>query len=192
MKTLITSLLVLASVSFSFSHPLPPEKNLEEIVYVKSKDQRFSLFVTEPVGKFVVSIFNEKGKLIDRVSFRANEAVSVPFNLTQVPEGEYSVKVQSKDVSIAFSISSKKPMEKQLIAYAKAVGSRKISLTVVGIEQPGTQVTFYDINTQREIKGDYVKQYAGFQRDYRLADTTVDKVYMKVKDVHGNTKTFYF
>jgi hypothetical protein len=192
MKTLITSLLVLASVSFSFSHPLPPEKSLEEIVYVKSKDQRFNLFVTEPVGKFVVSIFNEKGKLIDRVSFRANEAVSVPFNLTQVPEGKYGVKVQSKDESIAFSISSKKPMEKQLIAYAKAVGSRKISLTVVGIEQPGTQVTFYDINTQREIKGDYVKQYAGFQRDYRLADTTVDQVYMKVKDVHGNTKTFYF
>ncbi|MCC5936710.1 MAG: hypothetical protein JJU34_05470 [Lunatimonas sp.] len=192
MKTLITLFLAISVSTMSFANPIFPEKKLEEVAVLEFKDQRFNLIIKEAVGKVTVSIYNEKGKMIDKVSFRANEPVSVPFNLTQIPEGEYRVHVSSKEDAVTFPVTSKKPLEKKLFAYAKATGNKLITLTVFGIEKPGTEVTFYDSRTQRKINFDYVEEYAGFSRDYRLADTTVDKVYMEVKDANGNTKTFHF
>lgn len=192
MKTILTLFVVIACVTMSFANPLPPEKSLEEVTFVEAGDQRFNLIVKEAVGRVLVSIYNERGKMIDRVSFRALEAVSVPFNLSQVPEGQYRVCVQSKDQAYSFSVTSKKAFEKKPIAYAKAVDPTKISLTVVGIEQPGIWVTLYEGKTQRKINEDFVEQLAGFRRDYRLVDTTADEVYMEVRDVNGNAKIFYF
>ncbi|WP_209332037.1 hypothetical protein [Lunatimonas salinarum] len=192
MKTLMTLFLALAVATFSFADPIFPDRKLEEVAVLEFKDQCFNLILKEGVGKITVSIYDEKGKMIDKVSFHANEPVSVPFNLTQVPEGEYRVQVSNKEDAVTFPVTSKKAFDKALVAFAKAKGSNVISLTVIGIETLGTEVTFYDNRTLRKINSDYVEEYAGFSRDYRLADTTVDQVYLEVKDANGHTKIFHF
>lgn len=190
MKTLFT---LIAAVLVSLnSFAGPSLKKLEQITGIEHQDQVVNLIIREAVGKVSVSIFDEAGKLVEKTSLRANEPVLIPFNLSQIPEGEYSLSVSTKDDQVTYFVTNKKPIEKKLLAYAKVKNPNTISLTVVGIEKAGTKVTFYDANTLEKINSDYVEVLAGFTRDYKLSGWSVNQVYLEVKNAEGRSKVFYF
>jgi hypothetical protein len=63
---------------------------------------------------------------------------------------------------------------------------------VVGIENPGVKVTFFEADTHRKISSDYVTEPAGFAKNYKLVKLDLDSVYMVIADKAGRSKVFYF
>lgn len=190
MKTLMTLCLALIFSATSFATPV--DKLLEEVTTVETKGQTFKLSIKEAVGRVTVSIYDAKGKLVENNLFKVDQPVSVPFNLSQLPEGEYRVKVASNEEAVSFPIVSKKPVEERMLAYVEVLSPNTVSLRVMGIEKPGTTVSFFNARTMQKIKVDHVTELGGFSKNYVLANLTVDDVYMKVEDTAGKSKIFYF
>jgi hypothetical protein len=191
MNMLIT---FIAAVGISFSSIIQPlaKKGLAEITTIESQDQRFDLTITEAVGKVRVSIYDDKGRLVSRQRVNVDEPVKVPYNLSQLPEGNYSVSVDSKLETVSFDITTTKPLQKKLLAYAKKLDSHTVQVMVAGIEQPGVKVVFFDEATNRKVSTDYITEPAGFSKNYRFTKMNVEKVYMIISDTSGRSKTFHF
>ena len=190
MNMLIT---FIAAVGMSFATiELPVEKSLSEITSIETQDQSFNLTIKEAVGKLWVSIINEKGKLINRKMVRADEPVKVPYNLSQLPDGNYSIHVDSKYESVSFDITTKRAVEKKLFAHAEKVDNQTVQVKVVGIEKPGVKVVFFEEATHRKISSDYVTEPAGFARNYRFVELDLEEVYMEITDSEGRSKVFHF
>jgi hypothetical protein len=187
MKTLMTAVLALSIFFTSYAS----DKSLMEVTSIETKDQRFSVTLKEAVGRVHISVYDGKGRMIDRNLFRANEPLVIPFNLSQLPEGKYRVKVETKDEEVNFEVSSRKPIEKKLLAYANVVDAHTISLKVVGIEKPGTSVSIYN-QSHRKIASDNIHVLGGFKKNYVLKDMKASDVYMRVTDASGKMKYFYF
>lgn len=191
MNMLIT---FIAAVGISFSSIIQPlaDKGLAEITAIETQDQSFNLTIKEAVGKVWVSIFNEDGRLINRNLVRAKEPIQVPFNLSQLPAGNYTVDVASKMESVSFDITTKKKVERKLMAYAYKLNDHTVQVKVVGIEKPGVKVAFFEEDTHRKVSSDYVTEPAGFARNYKFVKMDLDKVYMVVTDFDGKSKVFHF
>lgn len=188
---MIITLIAAVGISFA-SIDLHTGKGLAEITVIETQDQSFNLTIKEAVGKVWVTILDEKGKLVDRTLVKADEAVRVPYNLSKLPAGNYTVNVASKVETVTFDITTKKPVEKKLLAYAKVLNNQTVRVKVVGIEKPGVKVVFFEERTHRKVASDFVKEPAGFARNYRLAKINLDEVYMEVTDALGRKKVFHF
>jgi hypothetical protein len=189
MKTLLTLLAALFIQLGSFASP--NEKPLAEVTMVETFQQKFKVHLMEGVGRVNISLFNQKGKLVDKTTFKINEPTAIPFNLSQLPEGNYTVKVETKMEEIFFEIPSKKPVQKKLLAYTNVKNDNTVNLKVVGIEKPGVKVTFFD-QAHRRITSDNIEVSGGFSKDYILKNRKLKEVYMEVKDQDGKSKVFYF
>lgn len=187
MKILMTAVLALSIFFTSYAN----DKSLMEVTSIEMKDQRFSVKLKEGVGRVHVSIYDSKGKMIDRNLFRANGPLNIPYNLSNLPEGKYRVKVETKEEEVSFEISSRKPIEKKLLAYAKPVNANTINLKVVGIEKPGTNVVIYS-QDHKKIASDKIHILGGFEKNYVLKNFKTKDVYMKVSDTDGKIKYLYF
>lgn len=191
MNMLITFIAALG-IGFSSMVSLPADKGLKEITVVETQDQTFNLTIKEPAGKVWVTIYNEEGKLIKRHFVKAKEPVKIPYNLSQLPIGNYTVKVASQLESVTFDITTKKVVEKKLLAYAKKLDDHTVQVKVVGIENPGVKVAFFEKATHRKVSSDYVTEPAGFAKNYKFVKLELDKVYMEVTDAAGRFKVFHF
>lgn len=189
MNTLMTILLALAIQLGTFVSP--NEKPLAEVTMVESLNQKFNVHLLEGVGRVHISILNQKGKLVDITTFKIDGPTVIPFNISGLPEGNYTLKIETKLEEIAFEVSSKKPLEKKLLAYANVKNDNTANLKVAGIENPGIKVTFYD-QSHRRITTDQVDVAGGFSKDYILKNRKLKEVYMEVKDQNGKSKIFHF
>lgn len=184
----------IAAVGISFSSILQPpaDKGLSEITSIEAQDQSFNLTIKEAVGKVWVSIFDEKGKLIVRKMVKADEPVKVPYNLSQLPAGDYSVKVANKVETVSFDITTKRAVEKKLLAFAKKLDNHTVQVKVIGLEKPGVKVAFFEEATHRKISSDYVTEPAGFARNYKFVKLNLEEVYIEITDLDGKSKVFHF
>lgn len=191
MNMLIT---FIAAVGISFSSIIQPlaDKGLAEITAIETQDQSFNLTIKEAVGKVWVSIYSEDGRLINRNLVRAKKPIEVPFNLSQLPVGNYTVDVASKMESVSFDITTKKKVEKKLMAYAYKLNDHTVQVKVVGIAKPSVKVAFFEEETHRKVSSDYVTEPAGFAKNYKFVKMDLDKVYMVVTDADGKSKVFHF
>jgi len=94
--------------------------------------------------------------------------------------------------TLTFDITTKKPIEKKLLAYTKVLNDQTVRVKVVGIEKPGVKVVFFEERTHRKVASDFVKEPAGFARNYKLTKMNIDEVYMEVTDTMGRKKVFHF
>ncbi|WP_158855763.1 hypothetical protein [Lunatibacter salilacus] len=184
----------IAAVGISFSSILQPpaDKALAEITVIETQDQSFNLTIKEAVGTVWVSIYDEDGKLINRNVVRAKEPVKVPYNLSQLPVGNYTVNVASKVESVSFDVTTKEKVTKKLLAYAYKLDNHTVQVKVVGIEKPGVKVAFFEEDTHRKVSSDYVTEPAGFAKNYKFVKMELAKVYMVVTDFEGRSKVFHF
>jgi hypothetical protein len=191
MNMLIT-FIAAVGISFSSLVPLPANKGLAEITVIETQDKSFNLTIKEAVGKVKVSLYNEEGRLISRQLVKANEPVKIPYNLSNLPAGSYKVDVASDLETVSFDITTKEPVTKKLLAYAKKMDKQTVEVKVVGIEKPGVKVAFFDEATNRRISSDYVTEPAGFSKNYRFVKLDLENVYMVVTDAEGRSKVFHF
>ena len=122
----------------------------------------------------------------------AKEPIQIPYNLSSMPAGSYKVDVASNLETVSFDVTTKEPVAKKLLAYAKKLDKQTVEVKVVGIEKPGVKVAFFDEATHRRISSDYVTEPAGFSKNYKFVKLDLDTVYMVVTDAEGRSKVFHF
>ncbi|SHN20907.1 protein of unknown function [Cyclobacterium lianum] len=187
MKILAT---LLMTMSLAFGS-LAAEKSLMEITSIQVGEQKFTIHLAEAVGRVHVSIINAAGKVIERNLFIVKEPLNIPFNISKLPEGAYKVKLKTKEETVNFELENKKKVEKKLMAYAKPLDERTFSLTVLGVEKPGTEITIFDESGKR-IATDEVRNTGGFSKNYHLKFMKLDEVYVRVRNADGKIKYLYF
>ena len=188
MKMLLTSALVLGLSIFSFAGP--NDETLMELTSVRTNHQKVVITFKEPMAKVFISILNAEGDLIARKKYKTQEAVSVPYNLSDLPEGNYRVKIETKDEIAVYDIETverKKTVEYPLMAYGKLKDRNTVNLLVVGLEKPGVQVDIYN-HLNQKIKSEYIDQPEGFSKDYKFSGARSSDVYFHLKDAQGRSK----
>ncbi len=189
MKMLLISALTLGISFLTFANPIEP---LMELTSVRSTYKKIRVTFKEPMEKVFISILNAEGDLIVKSKYKTKEPVTVPYDLSNLPAGDYRVKVETKEEVAIYDVKTveKKTLEKPLMAYGKFEDKNTINLLVVGLEKPGVTVDIYNELNQK-IKSDYIDQPEGFSRKYKFVNQKSAKVYFLVKDSQGRSKHVY-
>ncbi|WP_146947582.1 DUF3244 domain-containing protein [Cyclobacterium qasimii] len=187
MKTLATLLL---AIGLSFSS-FALDKRLMEVSSVEIQEQRFQVKLTEAIGMVRITIIDPKGKIINRTFFEITAPQNIPFNLSEIPEGHYKVKLETKEDSQTFEIKSYRKAETKLMAYAKAVDKNTFNLRVLGVADPGTIVTIFN-NNHKVLMRDEILETGGFSKNYHLKHLILKQVYLKVENAEGVSKYLHF
>lgn len=187
MKMLLTSALVLGLSFFSFADP--KDETLMELTSVRTNHQKVIVTFKEPMDKVFISILNADGDLIVKKKYKTKEAVSVPYNLSGLPEGSYQVKIETADEIAVYDIKTveRKKIEYPLMAYGKLKDRNTVNLLVVGLEKPGVQVDIYN-HLNQKISSEYIDQPEGFSKNYKFSGTRAKDVYFHLKDAQGRSK----
>ncbi|MDX5340443.1 MAG: hypothetical protein LPK25_15570 [Cyclobacteriaceae bacterium] len=195
MKTLFTfaiaSALTLSSLAANASDDL--KANSE----VKANFKKVNVLLKEGVGDAKVAILDPNGKkLHQRKVHVEGQDMIIPYNLNELPCGEYTVQILTEDEKVEYTVETfEKPAKSEempLVAFAKEIDGNGIHLTVVGLEEPGVEVTLRYAESGRVIVQEDIFQPEGFQKNYRLKGVSAEDVYVQVKDAKGRSKTLYF
>lgn len=190
MKMLLTSALVLGLSFFSFAEP--NDETLMELTSVRTNHQKVIITFKEPMHKVFISILDAEGDLIVKKKYKTKEAVSVPYNLADLPEGNYQVRIETEDEIAVYDVKTveRKKVEYPLMAYGKLKDKNTVNLLVVGLQVPGVQVDIYNHFNQK-ISSEYIDQPEGFSKDYKFSGARANEVYFHLKDGQGRTKYVY-
>ena len=195
MKTLFTFALA-GALSFSSLAAFGAD-DLKANSDVKANFKKVNVLLRDGVGDAKIAIYDPNGKkLHQRKVHVEGQDLVVPYNLNELPCGEYTVEILTEDEHVEYTVETfempAKPVEMPLMAYGKIVEDNTVNLTVIGLEEPGVEVTLKYQETGRVITTDSIFQPEGFRKNYRLKGVTPDDVYFELKDAKGRTKTIYF
>ena len=193
MKILFAFVLV-SAMGLGQLHASEPAASFAEMAVVKSQDQRVTVFLQEGLGKVSISILNEEGRLLHRNSVNANENLVLPYNLSQLPEGNYKVKIRTKNatepkVVHQFTSRSNEPMELPLIDYKTKVDNRSVKLKVAGIDEPGVRIQIVD-QFDRRLFDQVIEDQEGFAKKFKFRNTNLSGLSIRVSDNNGRLRVF--
>ncbi|QDH79047.1 hypothetical protein FKX85_08350 [Echinicola soli] len=198
MKALFTSVFVLGMIFLANASANPDtlakKESLMANTMVEATDKHIAVTLGAPVGKVKIFILNEDNKILAVNRYRANQALKIPYNLDDLPEGAYKIKIKTKEEEITYEVMTedkKVVMDMPIVAYGKASDQNTINLKVLGIEVPGTHVDIFDESNLR-IASDEVNVEEGFERNYRFTNRKVEGLYVRIKDAQGRKKYIYF
>jgi hypothetical protein len=191
MKILLT-LALLAGLGFSPNNDA--EKNINELIKVKAQDQRMKVILPEGMGRVDVNILAADGRFIHNSRVNADRNVIVPFDLSQLPDGEYKIKIKQRDGSEQRIIHQvvkevKTPKEFPLVAYSKKLDDSSFQLTVVGLEKPGVKVEISDSFGKR-LFNQVVDHPEAFSKIYRMKNKSLEGLVVRVTDQDGRSRSF--
>lgn len=189
MKTLLISTLTLG---ISFLSLAEPKETLMETTSVRARYEKVRVTFKEPMEKVFISILDSDGRRIMKNKYKSKEPLTIPFDLSNLPTGDYKVKIETEEEVAFYDITTveKKIVEKPLMAYGKYKNSNTINLLVVGLEKPGVSVEIFNTQGQK-ISKEFIEVPEGFSRDYRFVHPRAGKVYFRLKDSQGRIKYVY-
>ncbi|HLW20303.1 MAG TPA: copper resistance protein CopC [Cyclobacteriaceae bacterium] len=190
MKMLLISAMTLGISFFSFAKST--DATLMEVTSVRTSHKKVRITFKEPMEKVFISILDAEGDLVVKSKYKTKEPVTVPYDLSGLPAGDYQVKIETEEEIAVYDIETveKKEIVKPLMAYGKFKDRNTITLLVVGLEKPGMSVDIYD-QFNNKIKSEYIDQPAGFSKDYKFLNRRADKIYFHLKDAQGRSKYVY-
>ena len=187
---LLTSLLALGISFITFAGP--NDATLMELTSVRCTYKKVRITFKEPMEKVFISILNENGEQFVKTKYKTKEPVTVPYDLSGLPAGDYQVKIETEDEIAIFDVKTveKKIVKKPIMAYGKFKNRNTITLLVVGLEKPGVTVDIYNEHNQK-VLSEYIDQPEGFSKDYKFVNQKADRIYFHVKDAQGRSKHVY-
>src|SRR5690606_30403144 len=190
MKMLLTSLFTLGITFLTFAGP--NDATLMELTSVRCSEKKVRVTFKEPMEKVYISILDENGQQFVKTKYKTKEPVTVPYDLSGLPAGDYQVKIETEDEIALFDVKTveKKIVKKPLMAYGKFKNRNTVTLLVVGLEKPGVTVDIYNEHNQK-VLSEYIDQPEGFSKDYKFAHQKADKIFFHVKDAQGRSKHVY-
>ncbi|MEB2775482.1 T9SS type A sorting domain-containing protein [Algoriphagus sp. D3-2-R+10] len=195
MKTLLTVALA-SALSFS-SLVANASEDLRALSTVNSNYKKISVTLNEGVGSAKISIMDQNGKVLSNRKVRVKgENLMVPYDMNNLPAGEYHVKIVTDTEEVTYKVATtNKPIptaDLPLMAYGKMVDENTVSVTVVGLMEPGADVEVYSVESGKKIFVEHIDQAEGFKKDYSFNHFNSKDVYLKVIDNQGRSKTLYF
>lgn len=168
-------------------------EDLKTLSSVKASEKKVSITLREGLGKVRLAILNADGKKLHQQFVKVKQDVMVPYDLSQLPSGEYQVVIESNikepshDVAM-FTVETKDSKTSMpLVAYGKSIDDDSFRLSVIGLEEPGVQVEIFD-NKGKTIYNEKINQPEGFTKVFHLSNLTNKDVSIKVTDAMGRTK----
>ncbi len=194
MKSLLAVALV-STLSFG-SFSANASADLRELSEVNTQYKKVSVVLKEGVGTAKISILTPEGKFLSgrRVNVQ-NEKVVVPYDLTNLPAGEYQVKIVTDAEEVAYTVETKnQPIATEdlpLMAYGKSLDDNTVRLAVIGLLEPGVDVKIYT-KAGKLIHEEQIDQPEGFTKNFSFDGISADEVYMEINDAKGRSKTLFF
>jgi carotenoid cleavage dioxygenase-like enzyme len=168
-------------------------EDLKTLSSVKATEKKVSITLREGLGKVRLAIINTDGKKLHQQYVKVKQDVMVPYDLSQLPAGEYHVLIESNikepshDVAM-FTVETKdSKSDLPLMAYGKSIDDDSFRLSVIGLEEPGVQVEIFD-HKGKTIYSEKIDQPEGFTKVFHLSNLTSKDVSIKVTDSIGRTK----
>lgn len=195
MKTLFTFALA-GALSFS-SLAAHAADDLMRMSDVKAKFKTVNVLLKEGVGEAKIAIYDQSGKMLHQKKVKnLSKDTVIPYNLNEMPCGEYQVKISTQEEEVTYKVSTfekRAAMENlPLAAFGKVVDQETINLTVVGLEEPGVDVQIRHNVSNKLIFSEKIDQPEGFRKNYKLAGVSPEEVFVKVIDANGRSKALYF
>lgn len=195
MKTLFTfalaGLLAISTLAANSNEDLLADTD------ARAKFKKVNILLNEGVGKAKVAILDDEGKVLHQRKVNVgDEKVIVPYDLNNMPCGEYQVKITTEDEEVIYKVETfdRKPEigELPLMAYGKIVDDETVNIAVIGLTEPGVEVTVRYADSNKIIHTETVDHPDGFRKDYKLKGVNPEDVYFQLTDNLGRTKTLYF
>ncbi|MGY6521235.1 MAG: hypothetical protein ACXIUD_05870 [Mongoliitalea sp.] len=169
------------------------EDELRALTNVTAKDQRVKVALREGAGKVRISILDENGRYLYQKRVKADKDLKLPFNLSQLPEGEYQVKIRRADnpeEKLIHTIVNRAPLPapNPLVAFGRILDDNSVRLKVIGLEEPGVSIRITDA-FGRNVHSEFVDHPEGFSRIYHLRNVDPSGLAISLRDAAGRSKT---
>ncbi len=195
MKTLFTFALA-GALSFS-SLAAHAADDLMALSDVKAKFKNVNVLLKGGVGEAKVALFDQTGRKLHQRKVTVGEMdLILPYNLTELPIGEYQVKISTEEEQVVYTVETfEKPIptsELPLMAYGKIIDDETVTIAVVGLDEPGVEVEIRSTESNKLIHEEEIDQAEGFRKNYKLKGLSPEDVYIQVTDAKGRSKTLHF
>ena len=195
MKTLFTFALA-GALSIS-SLAANAADDLMALSNVKANFKKVNVLLKGGVGEAKVSILDENGKRLHQRKVKVGDGdMVIPYNLNNLPCGEYQVKIATEEEEVVYTVATfEHPIpaeELPLMAYGKVIDDETVNLAVIGLNEPGVEVEIRYEETNKLIYSDEVATPEGFRKNYKLKGVLPEDIYIHVKDKNGRSKTLHF
>ena len=194
MKTLMTIALA-GCISFA-SFANNNNDDLMELSAVKANYKHVNVLLKEGVGDAKITILDDEGnRLHQRKVKQKNDDLLIPYNLESLPCGEYKVEIATEDERVVYTINTVNkaiPVEElPLMAYGKKMDRNTVNLAVIGLTEPGVDVTIRYENNDQILHRETIDTPEGFKKDYTFSGVDAEDVYFELTDALGRTKTIH-
>ncbi|MFD2035965.1 DUF3244 domain-containing protein [Belliella marina] len=194
MKTLLTFALALSLGASTFAKE--GTTNVKGSSHVKTHEKTIKVTLGEDLGKVRMTITDENGKKLHQRMMMVKSNVTIPFNLSELPAGQYNIEVASfekKDmVGVAnYKVETKEPatqIQYPLMASGKIVEDNRVRLSVFGLEKPGVKILIKD-EYGKVLHKETINEEAGFIKYYNFKNIDPQGKTLELEDVKGRQKT---
>ncbi|WP_296700843.1 DUF3244 domain-containing protein [Algoriphagus sp.] len=195
MKTLFT-IAMASALSFS-ALASNANEDLKDLSTVNSNFKKINVTLKEGVGNAKITIMNEDGKNLNQRKVHVkDESIVVPYDLNNLPVGEYQVKIVTDEEEVIYTVNtSNKPIPTEdlpLMAYGKVLDKNTVKLSVIGLTEPGVEVKILSSASGKVIYSENIDQPEGFMKDYSFKGMNSEDIYIQVTDNLGRTRTIFF
>jgi hypothetical protein len=196
MKTLF-SLALAGVLTFSSLAASAADDDLMALSNVKARFKKVNVLLREGVGEAKIALYDNTGKKLHQRKVKVGDSdLIVPYNLSDLPCAEYKVRISTDDEEVEYKVATfEKPIpaaKLPLMAYGKIIDEETVTLTVIGLEEPGVEVEIRNAQTNKLIHSEAINEPEGFRKNYRLKGVSPDEVYLSVVDAKGRSKTIQF
>lgn len=189
----ITMLLVLGASTYGF----PVNENPIASSIVKYQGEKVQVILRNGSGKVRLTLVDSKGMQVFRKFVQVKSDVQMPLDLSQMPEGEYSLVLEKDYVSptpektVHTFHHAKEIQEYPLVAFGKPVEEHAVKLTVVGLEEPGVDVRIEDASG-KVIYRENIAISRGFSKVYRFPNLKTEGLSFTISDNKARSKVLNF
>ncbi|NVJ87300.1 MAG: hypothetical protein HWE15_13400 [Algoriphagus sp.] len=195
MKTLFT--FALAGLLATSTLAANSNEDLLDNTDARAKFKKVNVLLKEGIGKTKVAILNEDGKILHQRKVKVgDEKVLIPYDLNNMPCGEYQVKISTEEDEVIYTVETfDKRLEMDeypLMAYGKIVDDETVNIAVIGLSEPGVDIKVRYADSNKLIHAETINHPDGFRKDFKLKGVSPDEVYFEITDNLGRTKNLYF
>ena len=164
---------------------------------VKANFKKVNVLLKEGVGEAKIAIYDESGKKLHQKKVKAQDQdVVIPYNLSELPCGEFTVKIESDSEEVEYKVNTfERPVHLEaspLTAYSKLMDRNTVQLTVIGIVEEGVKVRIREEGSNQIVYSEDLAVKDAFKKDYSLKGLEAQDVYFEVIDSRGQMKSIHF
>lgn len=177
MKVLVKSALM-ALMVLAANPLLAKDNSLETLVSVKNLEPgkiQLAYYGKTP-EKVVVNIYNANNKRVFKETIQSKKGIKKPYDLRELPYGEYSINVRVNDEETMHKVSHAAPeYPGQVKMMAAAFGESKVKMLLMSPYQKKFKLRIYDENNEL-LHQQNIRQRQNFGRVFNFEDSKTKTV----------------